>query len=269
MNTVGFLGTGRIAEPMVRSLSRQFPQSRILVSRRSKEIADRLTKLGNVEGCDNQALLDKSDTVVVCLLANVAREVLPHLVFKETHTVISVMADISLGEIGSLIAPARHPCVTIPLPFIEQGGCPLPVYPHSDELIRLFGEENMVIALNQESSIGPHFAATAVLSTTMKQLNTVAQWLGDKTADNTDAERYVAALVSGYLGALAKDGRNRFVEAMEDLSTEGGLNNQLRSHITASGFYDVLRQGLEDLNGRLIRNAAAEQVRSSGNGKTD
>jgi pyrroline-5-carboxylate reductase len=148
--------------------------------------------------------------------------------------------------------------VTIPLPFIEHGGCPLPVYPQSDELTLLFGSENTIITLDQEAAIGPHFAATAILSTTMKQLNSVAHWLSAKTGNASDAERYVATLVSGYLGALTKDGKDRFIEAMEDLSTEGGLNNQLRAHITNSGFYDVLHQGLEDLHVRLKQNAAGK-----------
>ena len=249
--TIGFLGTGRIAEPMIRSLARRFPSCKIVVSERSRHISEKVSALENVSVHSNQGVLDSSDTVFICLLAKVAREVLPELSFSTRHTAISVMADISNDEVSALINPASGPCVTIPLPFIEQGGCPLPVYPVSKKLETLFGEENHVITLSSENAVAPHFAATAILSTTMKQLDVVAQWLGNQSDDPQNAERYVANLISGYLNALPKDGAGRFKAAMEDLSTEGGLNNQLRQHIAESGYYDTLISGLDSLIERL------------------
>lgn len=252
--SIGFLGTGRIAEPMIRSLARRFPSCHIFVSERSRHIAENVATLENVFIHSNQGVLDNSDTVFICLLARIARDVLPNLSFSTRHNVISVMADITNSEISKLIDPAAWPCVTIPLPFIEQGGCPLPVYPKSEKLEGLFGDENDVITLPSEEAMAPHFAATAILSTTMKQLDVVARWLGDQSEDRQNAERYVTNLVSGYLSALPKDGQDRLKEAMEDLSTEGGLNNQLRKHVTESGYYDTLNDGLDALLVRLRRN---------------
>ncbi|MGI9316315.1 MAG: NAD(P)-binding domain-containing protein [bacterium] len=253
--TIGFLGTGRIAEPMIRSLARRFPDYKIFVSDRSSKIAAEVSKLNNVTIASNQGVLDQSGTVFICLLAKVAREILPELKFNESQSVVTVMADIALDEVSKLIAPASRPCVTIPLPFIEQGECPLPVYPSCPELEILFEEENEVITLSSEDAIAPHFAATAILSTTMKQLDTVSDWLGRYCGDSRNAEKYVAILVSGYLGAMPKDGTQRFKQAMDDLSTEGGLNNQLRQRITDSGFFDELTTGLDELHQRLTRNS--------------
>ena len=248
---IGFLGTGRIAEPMVRSLLRRFPASRVVVSRRSESISGKLGGLPGVTVADNQTVLDHSETVFLCLLADVARRELPELRFRSDQQVISVMADISLAEVAQLVAPSVDPVVTVPLPFIESGGCPLPVHPASASLEELFGDENPVISIGEESAMGPHFAATAILSHTMKQLDVASHWLAQFTGSGEDAERYMIALVSGYLGAMEKDGKGRLREAMEDLSTEGGLNNQLRSHIADSGFYDVLVEGLDQLNQRF------------------
>ena len=249
--TIGFLGTGRIAEPMIRSLARRFPHCNIFVSERSRHIAEKVATLENVSIQPNQGVLDNSDTVFICLLAQIARDVLPNLSFSARHTVVSVMADITNDEVSKLVDPATGPCVTIPLPFIEQGGCPLPVYPKSEKLEALFGDHNDVITVPSEDAMAPHFAATAILSTTMKQLDVVAQWLSNQSDDPQNAERYVANLVSGYLSAMPKDGQQRFKEAMEDLSTEGGLNNQLRKQVTESGYYDTLDTGLDALLARL------------------
>ena len=249
--SVGFLGTGRIAAPMVRSLNRRLPDCSIRISRRNRGVSARLSALPGVTVMANQDVIDRSEVVFLCLLADVARSELPVLDFREGQKIISVMADISLAEIGNLVLPATDPVVTVPLPFIETGGCPLPVFPDREVLHTLFGDENEVIQVNAEAAMGPHFAATAILSHTMKQLDVVADWLSGFTGSRQDAERYVASLLTGYLGSLEKDGNGRFQAAMEDLSTEGGLNNQLRAHIGQSGFYETLRQGLDRLEERL------------------
>ena len=249
--SVGFLGTGRIAAPMVRSLNRRLPDCSIRISRRNRGVSARLSALPGVTVMANQDVIDRSEVVFLCLLADVARSELPGLDFREGQKIISVMADISLAEIGNLVLPATDPVVTVPLPFIETGGCPLPAYPDGEVLHTLFGDENDVIPLNAESAMGPHFAATAILSHTMKQLDVVSDWLAGFTGSRRDAERYVASLLFGYLESLEKDGNGRFLKAMEDLSTEGGLNNQLRAHIGQSGFYETLHQGLDQLEKRL------------------
>jgi len=252
MKKIGFLGCGRIAEPMVVSLVRRFPDARIFVSTRSEDISHSLdSRFTNVQAGENQWVVDQADTVVLSVLAQVARKVLPALQFQPRQSIISVMADISLAEVQSLTAPADPPCVTIPLPFIDGGGCPLPVFPRSPMLEELFGDENTVITVEKESHMGPHFAATALLSTLMAQMDTATDWLGTKTGDRKQAEVYVATLVGGYLGSLPKDGQERFREALYDLSTEGGLNTQLLTHNRSHGMTEFLYEGFVQLGRRL------------------
>ena len=249
---IGFIGCGKIAEPMIRSLCRQFPDYSIFVSHRSESISQALVEqFDNVLAGDNQWVIDNSDIVVLSVLANVARTEFPGLNFRDDQQMISVMADIDLAETAQLIAPATSVCVTIPLPYIETGSCPLPVFPASSVLQSLFASENEIIVQSSEKAMGPHFAATAILSTVMAQLDTVSNWLSEQTVEQKNAEKYVASLVSGYLGALEKDGHGRFLEAMQDLSTEGGLNTQLLNHNRDAGMLDTLNEGLQQLGKRL------------------
>ena len=250
--TIGFIGCGKIAEPMIRSLVRRFPDCEIRVTRRSESVSSRLAgEFDQVRVDEAQGILDYCGYVVLSVLAATAREILPGLNFRADHQVINVMADIDLAEISSLIAPAADPCVTIPLPFIDIGGCPLPVYPESAALVALFGDENPVIVQAEESHIGPHFAATAILSTTMAALDCTSRWLAGYTGNAGNAEAYVASLVGGYLGSMEKDGKERFREALQDLSTAGGLNAQLLNHNRDGGVFDVLDAGLRGLGERV------------------
>ena len=254
---IGFIGCGKIADPMVRYLVRRFPDCEIRVTARSEAVSSVLAaEFPQVRIASAQDVLDHAGDIILSVLARTAREILPGLEFRAGQRIISVMADIELAEVSRLIAPATDPCVTIPLPFIHRGGCPLPVYPESPALTELFGDGNPVIVQSEEAHMGPHFAATAILSTVMAALDCTSRWLAGYTGDDRAAETYVASLVGGYLGSLEKDGKQRFREALGDLSTEGGLNFQLLNHNRDGGMFEVLEQGLRGLGARVAPDPA-------------
>ncbi|MEM7195843.1 MAG: NAD(P)-binding domain-containing protein [Pseudomonadota bacterium] len=249
---IGFLGTGKIAAPMVRSIARRFDSADIVVSHRSANVSSGLTsEYRNVSAAENQVVLDRSDIVFLCLLEGQARDVLPSLSFRPAHSIVSAMAGITLADLRPLVAPADTVCVTVPLPFINDGHCPLPVYPQSRLLSYLFGDENEVLTIQSEEGINDHFAATAILSTVVKQLEVVSRWLGAHTGNDASAEQYVAMLVRGFINSIEKDRPGCFTEAISELTTKGGLNEQLLTHNTDSGHFAHLSRGLDDLRVRL------------------
>lgn len=251
---VGFLGTGRITPPMVRALMRRPPAPglEIWVTRRSEAVSAALaSEFAAVRVAAPQEVVDASDVVFLCVLADVARELLATLSFRSEQKVISVMADITLAEISERIGPVAELSTTLPVPFIESGGCPLPCYPASPTLERLFGADNPVIALKEERAMALHFAASALLSPVLEALRTASAWLAARTGEKAGAEAYVAALIGGYLASLPKDGAGRIEAALADLSTEGGLNAQLKAALGEAGGYDALWAGLDALAERL------------------
>jgi len=246
---IGFLGTGRIAVPMVKALTGAGHE--IVVSARSHEASSELAaRCADVRVADNQEVVAASDVVFICLLADVARRELASLPFRADHRVVSVMAEFPLAEIAGLIGETVELCVTIPMPFIDHGGCPLATYPASATLASLFGADNAIIEVETEAGMGPHFAATALTSTMLKAMMTVRDWLGEQTGDTAAAERYMLLLESGYLSALPRDGQGRLDEAVGHLATAGGLNAQLLEHMEKAGTMRALEQGLSGLVNR-------------------
>jgi len=242
---IGFLGTGRIAAPMVKALARNGHQ--VLVTERSRRMSQDLAReLDHVSVRSNRDVVDGSEVVVICLRAAVARQELAALPFRPEHKVISVMAEIGLEELAGLIGETRELCVTIPMPFIDAGGCPLAVYPQSPVLTALFGGENTIIPVPSEAALRPHFAATAVTSTLLKELIVARDWLARHTGSREAAERYMLLLESGYLHALAEAGGG-LDDAVGHLATAGGLNAQLLAHMEAAGTMEALEQGLDAL----------------------
>ena len=243
---LGFLGTGEITAAMVRGLKGQ--GHTILVSPRNAIVAATLSaEVPGVSIAPNEDVVAHSDVVFLCLLASVARDILPTLTFRADQTVISVMVDAPLAKLRQLCAPATDIAITIPLPPIAQGGCPLPVYPASPVLDALFGARNLILPQPSEQALNAHLGASALCSPILDQLLTAAEWLTDHTGNPAAAGAYVAAMIRGYLPERAAEGD--LAEALKKLSTEGGLNATLRAAMAPAK--ETLHHGLTAFHSRL------------------
>lgn len=243
---LGFIGCGEITAAMVRGLAGQ--GHRILVSPRNAAVAATLAaEVPGVTIAPNEQVVADSDVVFLCLLARVADEVLPGLPFRADQSVISVMVDAPLAKLRSLCAPATDIAITIPLPPIARGGCPLPVYPASPVLETLFGDRNLVLPQPSEAALNAHLAASALCSPILDQLLVAADWLAGFTGNPAQAEAYIVAMIRGYLPERARGGD--LAEALKKLSTEGGLNATLRKAMSAAR--EDLHHGLDGFRKRV------------------
>jgi pyrroline-5-carboxylate reductase len=244
--TIGFLGTGNIAADMARALNGS--GHKILVSQRNAKTAAALAAaMPEVTIAPNETVVANADILFLCLLARTAAQVLPGLPFRADQTVISVMVDMPLARLRSLCVPATDIVLTIPLPPIAQGGCPLPVFPDCPALHRLFGDRNLILPQPSETALNAHLAASAICATLLDQMMTTADWLAAFTGDDDAAQAYVAAMIRGYLSDRPRPGA--LPAALRGLSTEGGLNATLRAAMAPAK--DSLRNGLDGFRPRL------------------
>ena len=249
MACVGFLGTGNIAAAMVRGITGQGHE--IYVSKRGANIAADLALLDDVQIFENQDLLDKVDIVILCLLKDVAHLILPELNFRKGHRVISVMVDVSFSQLAKLCAPVQAIEITIPLPFVATGNCPLPCFPSNIIISELFGNNNPIFSTKTEAGLNAHFAVTAMASVVFAQAETASKWLADLTEDKGAAEHYILAMLGGFLIGLPKGGEGHINEALMALNTKGGLNQTLREHMEVNGTLNDLEEGMNGFRKRL------------------
>ncbi|WP_435258140.1 NAD(P)-binding domain-containing protein [Thioclava sp. FR2] len=246
MARVGFVGTGEIASAMVQGLAGQGHQ--IIVSDRNADRARHLAAtLEGVSVAPNAEVVAGSDIVVLCLLAKVAGQVLAELPFRADQSVISAMVDVPMKKLRVLCAPATDIAITIPLPPIAKGGCPLPVFPDSAALHSLFGSKNPVFAVKDEAALDAHFGATALCSPLLAQMIVTANWLASHTGDAEKAEAYVSKVIRAYLPERPEAGQ--LAADLYSLSTEGGLNATLRAAMSPA--LPMLEQGLIGFHSRL------------------
>lgn len=250
MKTVGFIGTGEIASHMVIGLGES--ETRILVSPRNADIAAKLSETyAHVSIASLEEIVEQSDVVFLCLMAGVAREILPTLTFKPNQTVISAMVDVPLEDLQGLCAPATDIAITIPLPSISTAGCPLPVYPANAVLEELYGENNTILPQPSEEALNAHFIASAMLSVVFDQYQQAADWLVKYTGDEKSATAYFVGLFAGQLASFSDETDLKFADVLQSLSTEGGLNATLRQHMRDAGAVEALGEGLKALGPRM------------------
>lgn len=249
---LGFLGTGEIAAAMVRGLRGQGHS--ILVSPRNAKVAATLAaEVAGVTIAPNEQVVAGSDVVFLCLMARAVEDALPSLPFRAGQSVISVMVDVPLAKLRRLCAPAIDIAITIPLPSIAGGGCPLPTYPASPALDALFGAKNLILPQPSETALNAHLGASALCSPILDQLLTATDWLTAHTGNPAAAEAYIAAMIRACLPERASAGD--LASALKRLSTEGGLNATLRAAMAPAK--DSLRHGL---TGFLLRLGLKEKT---------
>lgn len=249
MSRVGFIGTGHIAAPMARFLASKGHE--VTVSERGAEVAADLAATVGATIASNQEVVDRSDIVILCLRPTVWRDITAPLTFRAEQQVISVMSGVSLAELSAAVAPAQDISITIPIGFLERGGCPLPAFPMAEPLATLFGPENPVIPLSDESQIADHFAASALLSGALTIMKDGADWLGAQTGNPSGADTYVASLVAGFMRDVPKDGAGRILEARSGLATPNTLNRAVVDAMEAADTRTTVQTILQTLSNRM------------------
>lgn len=235
---LGFLGTGTIAQAVVRGLAGQGP--RILVSRRSEAVSAVLAaELPEVTAADNQAVVDGSDVIFIALLPGVVAEVLPSLRFRPDQQVISFASGLPLSDLAPLIAPARAAALMLPFPGIARGGSPVLAQGDVALVERFFGARNRIFAVETEAQMEALLCAQAVLSPALRLVEEAGRWLDGKGVGG--GEDFLRLLVGSTLV-----GQNCGM-ALAALDTPGGYNQRLRQHMDAAGMAEALRDGLDRL----------------------
>ncbi len=249
MKRIGFIGSGHIAAPMVRFLASKGHE--VLVSERGADVAADLAASVGAKVMANQAVVDNSDIVFLCLRPAVWESIVKDLNFRAEQQVVSVMADVSVAALLDAIAPATDISITIPIGFLERGGCPLPAFPKAEPLASLFSPENPVIPLNEEVQIADHFAASALLSAALTVMKDGVDWLGEQTGNPNGADTYVAALVAGFMRDIPKDGQGRILEARSALASPNTLNRAVVDAMEAADTRLLIRNVLQDLSDKM------------------
>lgn len=249
MSRVGFVGTGHIAAPMVRFLAAKGHD--IWVTQRNAEVSAQLKSELGVTVADAQTVVDASEIVFLCLRPQVAIDIVSPLIFRADQQIVSVMAAVPQDQLAELCAPATDFVQTIPLGFLETGGCPLAAFGNDRLLADLFEPENPVIKVQTEAALNAHFAICAMVPGLLDLMATGSDWLAGQTGDPNNAEFYTTQLISGFLSAMEKGKAGRLAAERDALATDGTLSLQMTESLRSGKAHDALNAALAAIGKRL------------------
>ncbi|PTV97536.1 coenzyme F420-dependent NADP oxidoreductase-like protein [Rhodobacter aestuarii] len=237
---IGVIGTGSIASAVVRALAPEGHE--ITVSERGRAYSAALAaEFANVTVAANAQVVEAADLILIGLLPEHAEAALGTLTFREGQQVISLMADVPLDQVATLVAPASVKTVMLPYPSLPAGGTPIMVLGETALVETLLGARNTVFALRDRAELGAYLAAQAVLSPATQLVAEAANWLAPHLQDPARGEAFLRMLVSSSLAA------GPGAELLASLNTEGGYNQGLRQHMERAGMVTALHEGLDAL----------------------
>jgi pyrroline-5-carboxylate reductase len=243
----GFLGVGAIATAIVRGLCDGAADAPpVLLSPRNAERAARLAAdLPTVRVApDNQAVVDASDVVVVCLRPADAADVLAGLDFRAGQAVVSAVAGLPVARLAALVAPATDVARCIPLPAVATRAGTTPVHPLTPAATALFDPLGGALPVDDEVAFESLAAASATVAAYFGHLGTIAGWLVAHGVPALEARRYVAATFAALSDELTSPGSD-FPALAQVHATPGGLNEQFARSLDEAGVPDAVRAGLD------------------------
>jgi pyrroline-5-carboxylate reductase len=180
---------------------------------------------------------------------------LRNLSFRKDASVISVMAAISLRELGDLVGPVSNLARAIPLPPVAVGRGVTPLYPFTEPARSLFARLGAVVDVGDEPSINLFSASSATVASHFAYLARISDWLASHGIDPHVARQYVAATFGEIAGSLEGPDPD-FERLAKEHTTPGGINERFRQILTDQGVWKTVDQGLEQIRQRLDARSA-------------
>ena len=243
---LGVLGTGTIATAVVHGIAGDINGDglyhQITISPRNKANAEALAaQYDNVTIAENQQVIEASDVIFLGLMPDVARAILPELNFKDGQIVISFIADLTLDDVGGMVAPAEAKALMLPFPNIAHGNSVIPMIGDEAMVAEIFAPKNSLTVLKDQDEMNAILCAQAVLSPAVKMVKDAAIWLEENGVEMARGEPFLRMLVASNLTQTATP------ELLDALNTEGGYNQRLRMHMDKEGMPQMLSAGLDGL----------------------
>lgn len=253
---LGFIGTGALTAAIVTGL-KSVPDNSVsvLLSPRNEGIAAGLaSRYADVRvASHNQAVLDGSDTIMLAVRPQIAREVLRGLRFRRSHHIVSLIATVSREEITALTAPAEQVTRALPMPMIAHRLGATIVCPADSVVAAFFGTLGEVIEVENSSEFDALSVTTATFASYFQYLETIHTWLKQHGVADAKARDYVAALFKALGSAPETMPNTGFMQmAAEEYATRGGLNEQVLRELTTQGVFDAFAKSLDGIHRRIL-----------------
>lgn len=253
MERIGIIGVGEIGRALVEGLCEGADEAPVVhLSPRGLRTGRELSsRYESVRVCaDNQAVVDRSDLVVIAVRRQDRRQALDGLNVDGDKTVVNVMAGVGNGELRRQLGTEAALVRAIPLPSVRERRSvtvTCPEHPVAEEFFERLGGS---LPVADESAFNVFSALTGTLTAHYAYLAALTSWAVDQGIDPDHADRYVRGLFQGVGRALGDESRS-LGRLAADHETPNGNNERIRTSWFGPANADALGRALDDLLAEL------------------
>lgn len=235
---IGFLGTGTISAAVVEGLQSLPDAPEIVVSPRSETTSLALAaRFARVRRAASNAEVATAEIVFLGMRPMHFEQAVEGIAFGDGQIVASMVAGLPLDDIRARWPLARV-CRFIPLPGIARGIGPIAIYPTIPELVDLFTPLGDLFAVANESQL--HFGGLNAFMSTYFQLQRALIDVAVRAgAPEAEARGFVVSLLGMLADTALRTPSDAFGGLVEEHQTKGGLNERVRAHLLAAGWFDL------------------------------
>jgi pyrroline-5-carboxylate reductase len=227
------------------------PPSVVLSPRSADRAAELAARFPSVRvATDNQAVLDGSETVLVCL-RQAHSGLLGDLTWRPEHVVVSAVPGLPQERLAGLVSPAAQVARAVPMPQVASRASATPVHPPLAPAVALFDRLGGTLPIEDGDQFDAIFTALGTIAPFFRYLGALADFLVDHGLSSTAAQSLVADSFAGVLGSLGGTEPLDFAELVKEYAPPGGGNAQLTALLDEAGVFEAVRQALDTVHERF------------------
>lgn len=221
--TVGILGTGHLAEFLIRGASGKGFRFLVAPSRRATALAER----DDVTlAASNQHVADHADLILASLPAREGLAILQGLTFRAGQSVLSAMAGTRHAALTAAVTPAQAFCTMMPGHANAYGAGPCLIYPPDPAWEGFLQTLGPVHRFTDEAAFVTATAFGALSGASFFLMDAMVQWFAANGLPEPDARRLVAETLAGNAQVVLNETAT-LAEITPGIATPGGITEAL------------------------------------------
>ena len=252
MTTVGFIGVGDLANYTIKGLRLGGYQNRILLSPRNQGKSNLLAKECHCEVMvDNQAVVDASNIIFISTRPEHCLETLAEITLTSQHTLISVVAGVSIDSLRSIVNPDIPIIRAMPVNCAEAGASPTLIYPDHDVVKSLFEYCGTAIAVEEESAFENGSVLACVYTWYFELFEELIQATTSASLPRKVATDLVLGMAKGAASLATLDDKKTPGDIADFIATEGTFSKLGLDLLKTRNAFQPWREACQLLNDKL------------------
>lgn len=247
--SIGILGTGSLAAAIVTGLCDGVDDPpTVRLSPRNSAVAARLAaEFASVTvGASNQDVLDRSETILVCLREADATA-LHDLQWRPGHAVVSAVAGLGEQRLREAVAPAGEVARAVPMVAVATRAWRTPLRPATPNAVAVFERTGGALPVETDEQFDAIYTGLGTVAPFFDFLAAIERFLVAHGLAPAAARTLLAQSFSEVVAPLRSSSEPDFAALLREHAPAGGGNDQLATLMREAGVPEATLASLEEV----------------------